>query len=248
MFTPAERDRVGDRVVAIARADDRVVAAAVVGSLANDGGDAYSDIDLTFAVRDDASIPDVLDDWTRRVTEDLGAVRLFDLVREPLRYRVFLLPDCLQLDVSFSPASGFRPTSERFRLLYGEAGDPLEGADPTPAAELLGWAAMYARDVRVSLERGQVWRAENSMSGLRHYALSFACATRGLPASYGKGHDQLPEDVLVSFEGALPSSVDPAELTRALTSGVGALRRECAAAPEVSSRLAEYLQDLLPTG
>lgn len=245
MFTPEERDRVGERVLEIARSDGRVVAAAVVGSLALDEGDRYSDVDLTFAVRDEVPIGEVLDDWTEKVAEELGAARLFDLVREPIVYRVFLLPDCLQLDVSFSPASEFRPTSPRFRTLYGEAGEPLEAAEPPAAGELLGWAAMYARDVRVSIERGQVWRAENSLAGLRHHALSFACRVRDLPASWGKGHDRLPADVLERFEGSLAASVEPDELSRALTAAVTALRRECAGVVAADPKLDRYLNDLI---
>ena len=243
MFRPQDRDSVRDRVLEIARDDDRVVAGAVVGSLALDGGDRYSDIDLSFAVNDDVPISEVLADWTNAMDE-VGAVHLLDLVREPIVYRVFLLPDCLQVDLSFSPASAFRPTSERFRLLFGEAGEPL---DPTPSSddELLGWAALYARDVRVSIERGQVWRAENSLSALRHYALSFACSLRGLPASYGKGHDGLPADVLASFERSLAATVEPHELSRALTSAVEALRAECARVPGLPQELDGYLGDLL---
>ena len=246
MFTPEERDRVGDRILDIARSDDRVVAAAVVGSLALDEGDRYSDIDLTFAVRDGVSIPDVLDDWTKRVTEDLGAVRLFDLERDPIVYRVFLLPDCLQLDVSFSPAASFNPTSPRFRLLYGEAGDPVDAGEALPATELLGWASMYARDVRVSIERGEVWRAENSLEGLRHYALSFACRVRDLPSGWGKGHDRLPADVLADFVPSLAASVEPAELSRALTAAIAALRKGCAGVAGVPPELDAYLADLAP--
>lgn len=246
MFTSQERDRVRECVLGIARGDDRVVAAAVVGSLAHGEGDRYSDIDLTFAVRDDVPVAEVLDDWTTKVTEDLEAVRLFDLVRAPIVYRVFLLPDCLQLDVSFSPASQFRPTSSRFRLLYGEAGEPLEGEHSSAPEELLGWAAMYARDVRVSIERDQLWRAENSLSGLRHYALSFACSLRGLPSTYGKAHDRLPTEVLETFSGAMASSVQPGELTRALSSAVAALRSECANAPGIPPRLDDHLRDLEP--
>ena len=155
MFTSLERDRVSDRVLEIARSDDRVVAAAVVGSLALGDGDRWSDIDLSFAVRDDVSVSDVLDDWTTTMIEDLRAVRLLDLILDPILYRVYLLPHCLQLDVSFSPASVFRPTSSRFRLLYGQAGEPAE-PNPHSADGLLGWAVLYARDVRVSIERGEV--------------------------------------------------------------------------------------------
>ena len=244
MFTPTERDQVRDRVLEIARGDDRVVAAALVGSLAQGEGDRWSDIDLSFAVRDDVSVSDVVEDWTTTLTGNLGAVELLDLVVGPILYRVFLLRECLQLDLSFSPASVFRPTSSRFRLLYGQAGEPVDQA-PHPAEDLLGWAVLYARDVRVSIERGDVWRAERSLSELRSYALSFACSLRGLPASYGKGHDQLPERVLAGFTGSLASSVEPRELGRALRSAVEALRTECAGAPDVSPKLEGHMEDLM---
>lgn len=243
MFTPEARERIHEHVLDIARRDDRVVAGAVVGSLALGEGDRYSDIDLSFAVRDDVPISEVLTDWTDGMA-DVGAVRLLDLERAPIVYRVFLLPDCLQVDLSFSPASGFRPISPRFRLLFGGAGEPLEpGA--VSGDELLGWAVLYARDVRVSIGRAEVWRAENSLSALRHYALSFACSRRGLPSSFGKGHDQLPTDVLESFAGSLAATVDPVELARALKSAVTALRAECARAADVPPDLDRYLGDLL---
>jgi hypothetical protein len=243
MFTPEDRARIHEHVMAIAHRDDRVVAGAVVGSLALDEGDRYSDIDLSFAVRDDVPISGVLADWTSAMA-DVGAVPLLDLERAPIVYRVFLLPDCLQVDLSFSPASGFRPTSPRFRLLFGQAGEPLE-PEPSSSDELLGWAALYARDVRVSIGRGEVWRAENSLSALRHYALSFACSRRGLTSSFGKGHDELPADVLESFAGSLAATVDPVELARALRNAVTALRAECARASDVPAELDAYLGDLL---
>ena len=244
MFTPSQRDRVRARVLETARGDDRVVAAALVGSLAQGEGDRWSDIDLSFALRDEVSVSDVLEDWTNAMVEGLGAVKLLDLVVDPILYRVFLLRDCLQLDLSFSPESVFRPTSSRFRLLYGQAGEPIEPSPPS-ADDLLGWAVLYARDVRVSIERGEVWRAERSLSELRSYALSFACSLRGLPASYGKGHDRLPEPVLAGFSGSLASSVEPRELARALRSAVDALRTESADAPDVSPKLGDYLGDLV---
>lgn len=244
MFTVEERDRLHERVLEIGRSDDRVVAAAVVGSLAVGEGDRWSDVDLTFAVREDTSVADILDDWAKTLTEDLDAVCLLDLVVESTTYRVFLLPRCLQLDVSFTPASEFRPASPRFRLLYGEAGPP-DMREPPSATDLLGWAVVFARDVRASIERGQVWRAERSLAALRDHALSFACRRRDLPAAYGKGHDQLPPEVLAGFTASLASSLDPVELSRALRSAVSGLQAECARATDISPRLSDYLGDLV---
>lgn len=68
---------------------------------------------------------------------------MFDLPSGPIIYRVFLLPGCLELDLSFTPASEFGAGGPKFRLLFGEAVEqPHE--PPTPAHELFGYAASTA--------------------------------------------------------------------------------------------------------
>ena len=51
MFSVEDRERVQTCVLELAAADPRVVAGAVVGSLALSDGDRWSDRDRTFAVR-----------------------------------------------------------------------------------------------------------------------------------------------------------------------------------------------------
>ena len=131
MFTVERRDALRDRVLRLADEDDRVVAGAAVGSLALGGGDRFSDLDLTFAIADDVAVGEVLDDWTAKLVDEDGAVQLADLERGPTIYRVFLLPDALQFDLSMTPAAVFRPAGPRFRLLFGRtAVEP--GAGPHP--------------------------------------------------------------------------------------------------------------------
>ncbi len=95
MFTVEQRDALRERVLRLAEEDERVVARALVGSLAVDGGDRFSDVDLTFGVADHVQVADVLDDWTRTLIDELDAVQLaeLELELEPTTYRVFLLPD-----------------------------------------------------------------------------------------------------------------------------------------------------------
>src|SRR5439155_19151688 len=100
VFTVEQRDALRERVLTLAENDRRVVAGAAVGSLALGGGDRFSDLDLTFAVADDVPLPDVLEDWTDTLHDELAAVHLVDLERGPTIYRVFLLPDALQFDLS----------------------------------------------------------------------------------------------------------------------------------------------------
>jgi hypothetical protein len=45
-----------------------------VGSLAADGGDRFSDLDLTFGIADHVPVAQVLDDWTRTLIGEREAV------------------------------------------------------------------------------------------------------------------------------------------------------------------------------
>src|SRR5512132_1620103 len=99
MFSIRDRDHIRDRVLQMAASDARVVAGAVVGSLALTEGDRWSDLDLTFAVRDDVPVFAVLEDWTRALVADFEAAHLFDLPHGTSIYRVFLLPGSLQFDL-----------------------------------------------------------------------------------------------------------------------------------------------------
>jgi hypothetical protein len=209
VFTVEDRERARQRMLALADEDARVVESRLVGSLAM-GGDRYSDLDLTFAVADGVAVGEVLADWSRVVADELGAVQLFDLPAGPSIYRVFLLPGCLQMDISFTPATQFdcpRP------------GQPEE-------RELFGYAVHHALRARFSIERGRLWLAEYWVSAVRDYALNLACARRGLASGYGRGFDDLPEEVLAQFEGALARSLDRAELLRALRVAVAVLLQE----------------------
>jgi hypothetical protein len=152
VFNIGDRDRVRDRVLDMASLDPRVVAGAVLGSLAHDEGDRWSDLDLMFAVADDVPVTEVLEAWSQTVVREFGAVHLFDLPSGPIIYRVFLLPGCLELDLSFTPASEFSVGGPKFRLLFGEVVSRPE-EPPISAHELFGYAVHHTLHARVSLLR-----------------------------------------------------------------------------------------------
>ena len=255
MFTVEQRDALRERVLRLAEDDDRVVAGAAVGSLAVDGGDRFSDLDLTFGIADHVPVDEVLDDWTTRLIEELGAVRLADLERGPTMYRVFLLPDALQFDLSMTPAARFRPAGPRFRLLFGQtaAGEPEvptppgELFIPTPALadDLFGWGVIYALHARACIERRRVWQAEHYVGAVRDHALSLACLRHGLPAAQARRYDDLPAETLARFAGTHVGALEPAALRAALAASVRALMREGAEANLVIANVvAERLADL----
>src|SRR4051812_46113879 len=242
MFSVHDREQIRKRVLEIAGEDRRVLAGAVVGSLALSDGDRWSDLDLTFAVAADASVPDVLEDWTRKLQEEFDAIQLFDLPSGASIYRVFLLPGCLQFDLSFTPAAQFGATGPKFKLLFGDAVEKPH-YQPTPAKELLGYAVHHLVRARLCIERDRFWQAEYWISAARDYALSLACRERGLSPFYGRGFDDLPEAVRARFVGALPVSLEREALMIALRVVIEDLISEARDVPECA-RVAPRLREL----
>lgn len=243
MFSVESRDRIRDRVLLLAASDTRVVAGAIVGSLARDEGDRWSDLDLTFAVADPLPLQDVLADWTRTIVDEFDAAHLFDLPSGTSIYRVFLLPGCLQFDLSFTPASSFGATGPRFKLLFGDT-VVKSYAQPPSAHELFGYAVHHAVRARFCIERGRYWQAEYWISGVRDYALSLACLRRNLPANYGRGFDDLPADARDAFVGSLVTSLERDELMRALCSVIAGLLRDVDGVPELVAKVETQLRML----
>lgn len=242
MFTPAERERVRERLVEIAASDARVVSAAIVGSLAAGEGDRWSDIDLTFGIDDAVPIDEVQDDWARTMADEFDAVWLFDLSVRGTTYRVFLLDEWLQVDLSFTPASEFRQGSPRFKLLWGShtRSDP-----PLPSArDLFGWGVIYGRAARASIDRERWWQAEFFVSALRDNALTLACLGRDLRTGYGHGFDELPASVAAPFDDALVRSLERDELLRALSSAVEGLLREAGEVEDLARSVEGQLRQL----
>jgi hypothetical protein len=244
MFTPEQRDHLRDAVLALAGADDRVVAAAEVGSLADAPGDAYSDLDLTFGVADADDIGAVLDSFTGHLASEHRAVHLFDLPHRTSIYRVFLLPGCLQVDLSFTPAADFGPRGPRFRLLFGSIVREEQPLPPDPRF-VAGLAAHHAVRARFCIIRGRVWQAVYWLGALREQTLELTCIRHGLEPAHGRSLDRLPAEELAAAEPLLVRSSDPAELERALQQCVDALLREAAAITGMPPALDRELRGLL---
>ena len=244
MFTAADRERLRGRVLEIAGQDPRVVAGAVVGSLAFSEGDRWSDLDLTFAVADKVATADVLSDWTEKIVTEFAALHLFDLLAGASTYRVFLLPGCLQFDLSFTSASQFGATGPKFELLFGEAVEKSH-YEPAPARELLGYAVHHLVRARICIERGRYWQAEYWISAARDYALSLACRRRGLASSYGRGFDDLPAEVRARFASGLSVSLEPDALLAALHVVVEAVIEEARDLPAGAPKIEMHLRELV---
>jgi hypothetical protein len=245
MFTEQDRDHVYHEVLQWARSDPRVAAAAVVGSLATQPGDRWSDLDLAFGISDHTPVEEVLNAWSERLAVSFDATALFDLPSGGALYRVFLLRGCLQLDLSFAPASQFGAIGPHFRLVFGKAiSKPHVG--PSSARDLFGYAVHHAVRARICIERRRLWQAEYWISSLRDNALSLACRRRGLPTHYGRGFDELPAELRRNATGALVRALEPENLATALRCAVEILFSEASEAgdlpAQVEARLRQFVE------
>jgi hypothetical protein len=243
LFTTEERQTIQERLLELAHADRRIVAGALLGSLAQGAGDRWSDLDLTFGLAAGTSINAVLEDWTAHMVREFDAVQLFDLPHLTSIYRVFLLPNNLQIDLSFTPESDFGALGPKFTLLFGKAIErsPL----PKPSAKhLFGLAAHHALRARLCIERQRFWQAEYWISDLRDTALSLACMRQGFEISEGRGFDQLPSQTLALAQAAMVCSLDREELLRALSGAVELLLHEADDIRDVASKIERQLRDL----
>ena len=224
-FDAEDRDRVSRRVLEMASSDVRVVAGAVVGSLALNEGDQWSDLDLTFAVTDGVPISEVLEDWTRTLMNEFQAVQLFDLPSGPSLYRVLLLPNCLQFDLSFTPAAQFGAIGPKFKLLFGSAVERSH-AHPPDARDLFGYAVHHALHARICIERERYWQAGTGSVVCATMRLASRVDDDSCPPTTVGGLTTFHPMCSMRLRTHLSALVDRDELLRALRCAVNGLLRE----------------------
>lgn len=225
LFTPEERRQLRSDLLAYAKSDSRISAAAITGSAADDREDRWSDIDLAFGVAAGAEVPRVLSDWTAHMYQQHRALDHHDVKAGAWIYRVFFLANTLQVDLAFVPDTEFRALAPTSRLMFGTENEPRYAA-PASAAGLVGMGWLYALHARSCIARGKLWQAEYMISGVRDHALALACLRHNLPSVHGRGIDQLPGEVIDQFEGSLIRQLDADELTRAFRFTIQAFLNE----------------------
>ena len=225
MFSREEREQIRAALVRAAEADSNVTGAAHLGSAAADRLDDWSDIDLALCISSDAALDKVIAEWTARMYDGHGAVAHCDVRRGETLYRVFLLRNTLQVDISFWPADRFRATGPKFKLIFGISNE----AQPSPAestVELIGLAWLYGLHVRSSIARHRLLQAEYMLSNMRNQVIALACLREGLSTSEGRGFDDFSKYQRSKFAECHPSSLNPEELQRAFQRTMSALLNE----------------------
>jgi hypothetical protein len=225
VFTSQKREQIRGELVAAAKADSRIGAAAHLGSAALGRLDRWSDIDLALCLAPDADLNQVLVDWTTRLYCDHAAVANYDVRRGDILYRVFLLDNTLQVDLSFWPTNELRAVGPKFSLIFGAAGEPISAPVPD-SNDLIGMAWLYALHVRSSIARSRLLQAEYMLSGMRDNVLALMCKRHGVAAVQGRGLDDLPDEQKARAAEWLTRSLEPVELKRAFRLTVDALLEE----------------------
>lgn len=215
MFTVSERDRLRDRLIEQARADDRVVGCALVGSMARGAEDAWSDIDLAIQLAPTVDLGSVVADWTAWLRETVEISDTFDIHAFGALYRVFFCATSLQVDLSFWPHETFRSTGEPVRMVFGEPPPSADRGEPDMSVPIrMGW--LYALHARSAIARGRVWQAEMMLGDLRNQVLALACIRWGLNPEHGRGAHLLPQADTADLMAARATRLEDAELRRSL--------------------------------
>jgi predicted nucleotidyltransferase len=247
VFTVEERNRIQTRLLEIAHADRRIEAGALLGSLARSAGDQWSDLDLSFGLATGTNISSVLADWTEHMRREFDAAHLFDLPYLTSIYRVFMLPNNLQIDLSFTPASDFGALGPKFNLLFGKAVERKAPPAPTPQHRF-GLAVHHAVRARICIERARYWQAEHWITGIREEALTLACRRLGLEQSEARGYDKLPPELLARASDTLVRVVARDDLLRALGAAVELLLHEAGDVRDLAAKVEAQLRDLTAGG
>jgi predicted nucleotidyltransferase len=247
MFTAQERRALRDELIAAARADERITAAALVGSAVRGAEDAWSDIDLMFRLAEGLAPEDVAEDWAARMRAAHGAVAQTDVWAGPALYRVFLIRNSLQVDLSFWPSRDFASSGPPLQLVFGEVNEPRP-AKPRDLDALIGTAWLYALHVRSSIARGRPLQALYMLNTARDQLITLASVRHGLPAAHARGADDLPDDIRATLEASVAHELTESELRRAFAAFVDALLVEAAHVdPTQAEQLVEPLRELVRT-
>ena len=174
MFTAEQRDHVRNYVLAMAQADPRVTGGALIGSTAAGTGDNWSDIDITFGIATGNAVEIVIDDWTQILEREFGVLDHFDLRSGASIYRVFLLPDGLEIDVSVTPAGDFAVYGPHFHILFGNV-QQLKATPPPDVRHIIGLSWHHVFHARSCIERNKPWQAEYWISEVRNHMIALAC-------------------------------------------------------------------------
>ena len=245
MFSVGQRIRIQERVLELAAADPRIVAGAVVGSLALGEGDRWSDLDLAFGVADgvlrSARVGGLDAHVCRRVRRRApvrSAQRRFHLPGLSAAWLPAVRP------VVYAGSAVRRHVDPKFRLLFGSTVEETHFAN-RPRRMSCSAMPCTMRCAPASASNAADSGRPNTGSAARAIMRSAwrAAAAACRPCTAG-ALTTLPPDVRSAFMGALVTSLERAELLRALGAVIAGLLAEAEDVQELVTKVAPELHKL----
>ncbi|WP_299903316.1 hypothetical protein [uncultured Aquimarina sp.] len=225
MYSKKDRIEVQEAIINFAKSDSKIIDCAIVGSESVGNDDKWSDIDLTFGYENEADANQVLREWSKMMSESFDANRLFDISYKESLYRVFLLPNGLQVDLSFTPSKYFGAITDKFKLIFGQ--EKEREFKSLPEINLIaGYSILFALKTRTSIERENYWQAEYYLSKCRENVMVLKCLKESKNPFDGRSFDNLPNDFLRQMQNCLLIELSRVNLRTSLKNLIQILIKE----------------------
>ena len=232
IFTEADRDAALAHAIALLRADPRVEAAVITGSIGRGQADRWSDFDLDAVIANDASCEDVARDWETLAYRDWPVVHHYATAFGSSLVRGFLLENGLLADLGFTPVADFKAWAP-VRIAFDRAGTVtavVEAWQPwIPEPDWHGESGFAAHDVLhacVAASRGRVWQSHYYLGRVRNRTLSLASERHGWDADDFTRVDDLPPAERDVVQASLVNTLEPPALLEAIAAATEAFLAE----------------------
>lgn len=158
---------------------------------------------------------------------------------------MILLPDSLELDLSFAPASEFGAGGPKFRLLFGETVEPARDP-PRRRASVVRVCHAVHHALMHEAASSEAAFGRRSTGSVRFAIMAFIShaeprARRLLRPGLSTS---CPTTSWKPFDGALVQSLDRAELRGALRNAVTALLAVSAEAQDLAEKVGSHLREI----
>ena len=252
MFTPDDRERVLEKVLDLARADHRLDAAVLTGSLGSGKEDRWSDIDIAFVVSEVETCPQVTGDWVDLCEGQFDVAHRYEIAFGTTLVRGFLLRDGLELDLAFTPAADFVVWGP-VRVMFDRSGSATRAAEQPQAWAITpdwsGEAGFGWHDVVhacAAANRNRPWQAIFYLQRVRNRTLALASQRHGHDAEEFKHVDDLPENERDPLLESLVGNLDQTSLIAAIEVATNGFVTELQRGnPDLAARLAPPLSAVI---
>jgi len=252
IYTAADRDARLARAIELLRADPRVEAAVITGSIGRGEADRWSDFDLDAVIADDASCDEVARDWETIAYREWPVAHHYATAFGSSLVRGFLLENGLLADLGFTPVADFTAWAP-LRVAFDRAGTVTKAVEAwqpwIPEPDWRGESGFAAHDVLhacVAANRGRLWQSHYYLGRIRNRTLSLASERHGWDADDFTRVDDLPPAELDPLRASLVSALERPALLDAIDVATEAFLAELGRGDaNLADRLAAPLRTLV---